>query len=81
MIKKETLTHHDIVGQEITVDSHVAVPKSNSLFICKVVKLNPKMIKVVNVKSVRKKEWLVYPRDTLAIGSADALAYILKNSK
>jgi hypothetical protein len=73
--------HQDLLGRSITLDSVVAYPSSNSLLIGRVVKLNNKMIKVVNVSA--KTEWSrrgvnKYPQDCVVVDSADVTMYLLR---
>jgi hypothetical protein len=60
----------------------VAYPSSNSLLIGRVVKLNNKMIKVVNVSA--KTEWSrrgvnKYPQDCVVVDGAEVTMYLLKH--
>jgi hypothetical protein len=73
--------HQDLLGRAITMDSVVAYPSSNSLLIGRVVKINNKMIKVVNVSA--KTEWSrrgvnKYPQDCVVVDSADVTMYLLR---
>jgi hypothetical protein len=73
--------HQDLLGRAITMDSVVAYPSSNSLLIGQVVKLNNKMIKVVNVSA--KTEWSCrgvnkYPQDCVVVDGADVTMYLLR---
>jgi len=73
--------HQDLLGRAITLDSVVAYPSSNSLLIGRVIKLNNKMIKVVNVSA--KTEWSrrgvnKYPQDCVVVDSADVTMYLLR---
>lgn len=79
--KKEPVVHTDILGQEITEGCYVAVPHRNTMYICKVTKINPKMIRVVNVKNTGYRAndgWLVYPSEGVKLSGEEALAYIMK---
>lgn len=68
----------DILGQPIPVGCYVAVPRRNSLLICQVTKISPKMIHVKNVDKSWPTEFMIYPVDSVRIDGPDALAYILK---
>ena len=73
--------HQDLLGRAITLDSMVAYPSSNSLLIGRVVKLNNKMIKVVNVSA--KSTWArrginKYPQDCVVVDGADVTMYLLR---
>lgn len=79
--KKEQVVHTDILGQELVEDCYVAAPRSNTMYICKVTKLNPKMIRIVNVQKTAYRSdngWLVYPNETVRLTGEEVLAYILK---
>jgi hypothetical protein len=73
--------HQDLLGRVITLDSVVAYPSSNSLLIGRVVKLNNKMIKVVNVTA--KSTWSrrgvnKYPQDCVVVDGAEVTMYLLR---
>ena len=69
----------DILGQEIHVGNFVIVSHRNLLYICKILKITKKMIRVCKIKSTGH-GWLVYPNQTVKIANEDATTYILKNS-
>lgn len=75
---KEVEEKVDILGQPIVVGCHVAVPRRNSLLICKVVKINPKMIQVESIRSDWRCDFRIYPCDAVRLDGPDVLAYILK---
>lgn len=68
----------DKLGQPLTLGCHVAVPRRNSLLICKVTKISPKMVHVENVNKSYPAEFKIYPQDTVRLDGPDVLAYILK---
>lgn len=73
--------HHDRLGREIRMETVVAYPDSNSLCIGRVIKLNNKMIKVVNVEA--RSEWArrgnnKYPADCVVLEGADVTMYLLR---
>ena len=70
----------DILGQPIELGCYVAVPRRNSLLICKVVKITPKMIQVESIRSDWRCNFRIYPQDAVRLDGPDALAYILKAS-
>jgi hypothetical protein len=75
-------THLDKLGKPLAVDDVVAVADHNSLMIAKVIKLNPKMIKVA--KLINKSTWHTgehnkYSQDCVKVDDADAVIYVLKN--
>jgi hypothetical protein len=73
--------HQDLLGRPIALGSTVAYPFHNSLTIGRVIKLNNKMIKVVNVKAksaygragVNK-----YPQDCVVVDGAEVTMYLLR---
>jgi len=68
----------DILGQPIDIGCHVAVPRRNSLLICKVTKISPKMVHVKNVDTKYPVEFMIRPTDAVRLDGPDVLAYILK---
>jgi len=74
--------HKDLLGNPITESSKLAVSHHNSLKICSIVKLNPKMLRVVPINSKRKwaegDGYLVYPSQTVVVDGPDVMAYILR---
>lgn len=82
--KKPDPIHTDRLGREIVVGSKVAAPRSNSLKICTVTKLNPKMITVHVVNTGEAgyaNHFHVYSKDTVVLDGEDVLSYILKGHK
>lgn len=77
---KELPVHYDLIGRELAVGDCVAFPGYNSLSIGTVVKLNPKMIGVVNIKSKRSRAQLKYPGDLVKLDGPDVTFYLLKNT-
>lgn len=79
---KPEIKHYDKLGNEITLNSVVAVPNYNNLMIAKVIKLNRVMVKIKEYKkeSLYSREYNKYPVDCIVISNADAVAYILKNT-
>jgi hypothetical protein len=73
--------HQDLLGRPIALDSMVAYPSSNSMLIGRVIKLNNKMIKVVNVTA--KSTWgrrgiNKYPQDCVVVDGDAVTMYLLK---
>ena len=81
---KTEIKHFDKLGNEITLNSVVAVPNHNTLMIAKVIKLNRIMVKVKEYSQkysmYNSGEYNKYPNDCILIPNADAVAYILKNT-
>jgi hypothetical protein len=71
--------HLDRLGRELALDDVVAFSASNSLRIGKIIKVNPKMLKVVPLERGRHRDRLIYPMDCIRIDEAEATVYILKN--
>jgi hypothetical protein len=71
--------HKDKLGRDINLNDCVAFPRSNSLIIGKVVKINPKM---VGVEEISNKKWPSsgnkYPQDCVVVDSADVTMYMLR---
>ena len=72
--------HKDILGQDLSIGSYVAVPHFNSMFVCSIIKLTPKQIRVQPLKYKCRLGWLKYPNETILLSGPDALVYILKYS-
>ena len=81
-VKKEKVIHVDKLGQPLELGMHVAACHRNTMYVCKIVKVSPVMIRVLDVKSkpnsYHDEGWLVYPHETVILSGPDALAYILK---
>ena len=78
---KKTTEHEDILGQPITDGCYVAASHRNNMYVCKVIKVNPKMLRILDVKSKHESDqdgWLVYPSETVKLSGEDAIAFILK---
>jgi len=78
---KELPEHKDKLGRDLKLGDCVAFPRSNMLYIGKVVKLNPKMIGVEELNS--KKQWTYsgnkYPNDCVILDGADVTFYMLSH--
>ena len=78
---KEIPEHTDILGQTLTEGCHVAMSHHNQMMIGKIIKINPKTLRIVPVgkKTYRSEEgYQVYGSQTVRLDGPDALAYILK---
>jgi hypothetical protein len=73
---KEEPQHKDILGQPLKEGNYVAACRRNTMVVCTIKKMAPIQMRIVAINS--KKEWLVYPYDTVLLDSPDALVYILK---
>lgn len=81
--KNEIPAHKDKLGRLIQVDDFVCYPDGNSLQIGKVIKINPKMIKVNRIPDKRYRytsDVNKYPFDCVLIDGKDATMFILRNS-
>ena len=75
--------HVDILGQPVTEGCHVAMAHHNSMKIGRVIKLNPKMLRIVPLGTGHWRAddgYLVYSNQTVRLDGPDALAYILRAS-
>ena len=74
-------THLDFFGNPVVEGCKVIIPRSNTLRLCTVNKITPKMAHVIPVTSGKSKGYYVYTSDTVVVDSEDVLAYILKHAK
>lgn len=81
--KDLNVEHYDILGKPLALDSVVAMPYGNSLKLCVITKINPKMVRVMPLihSSRPSNGYLVYPSDCITVDSEDAVMYKLKNLK
>ncbi len=77
---KEPIIRKDKLGQELEEGNYVAGCHRNTMYICKVIKVNNVMLRICDVKhsGYRDDGWLVYPNETVKLTGEDAMAYILK---
>ena len=75
---KEIPEHKDALGRLITIDSCVAYPEGNHLKIGKVLRLNPKMIRVTGLGHRYNHESNKYPQDTVVLDSSHVTMFMLK---
>lgn len=73
----------DILGQPLEVGNYVAVGKGNAMYICRVCKITPKMIRAKPVRNdiyMRSGDEgaLIYSSNTVKLSGEDATAYVLK---
>ena len=78
MLKKVTPDHVDILGRPIHLGTKVAVGTGNSLVICSIIKLSPKMVRAMPIKGYHREGYLVYGSQCVVVEGEDVLAYILK---
>ena len=82
---KEVPVHLDKLGREIVLGDCVAVAHHNGLEVAKVVKINPKMVKV-ELLNVIKRAWYTgeynkYSNQMVVIDSQDVTMYLLKGER
>lgn len=81
---KQLPEHTDIIGRKLKIGDFVATTISNQLHIAKVIKLNPKMVKVrllnVNTTTWYNGEHNRYSVDTVLLDGEYLTLYLLKNS-
>lgn len=75
---KEVPVHKDKLGRTISVGDFVAYPQSNSLYVGKITKLNPKMVKVLTLPKA-KYDHNKYPDDVVRLEASDMTWFMLKN--
>jgi hypothetical protein len=74
--------HKDILGQPINEGNYVAISHRNTMYICQIMKLSAKMMRVVPVgkKHYGADGFLIYPDQSVLLSGTDALAYILTHA-
>lgn len=77
-MSKEEPNHKDKLGRDISIGDFVAYPGHNSLYVGKVTKLNPKMVKVLQLPRA-KVEHNKYSSDTIRLEQKDMTWFMLKN--
>jgi len=71
--------HKDKLGQIINEGTKVAVSRLNQLRICSVIKITPKMIRVVPVNDgYPSSGFQVFSHQTVVVDTKDVLSYILR---
>jgi hypothetical protein len=71
-------THKDKLGRTINEGDFVAFPQSNSLYVGKITKLNPKMVKVLELPRA-KMDYNKYPTDVVKLEPSDMTWFMIKN--
>lgn len=84
MTTKKEIEHNDIIGRRINVGDFVAVTIYNSLSVAKVIKLNPKMVKI-QLLNAKTNIWYNgehnrYPTDMAILDNEYLTFYLVKNS-
>lgn len=81
MTKEITVIKHlDKLGQELSAGNYVVGCHRNTLYICRILKINKVMIRIQDIRHSTYSEdgWLVYPDQTVKLSGEDATVYILK---
>ena len=75
----DVFEHRDILGNVLTLNDAVVAVDQNHMYVGKITKLTPRMVKVCRLNST----WSTnkYAQDTLKIEGPEVIMYILKNSK
>jgi len=80
--KKPPPEHKDILGHPIVEGTKVAVARHNLIKVCNVVKLNPKMLRVVPVNGgYPASGFQVFGHQAVVIDGEDVLSFILKGKQ
>lgn len=75
--------HFDRLNNKIELGDVVVFPIANNLYIGRITKLNPKMVKVEEIKdktSLWKREYNKYSVDIVKVPEKDAIVFLLKNT-
>lgn len=79
----EEIKHLDKLGREIKLGDCVVAPSHNSLMIARVIKLNPKMIKIkkfnTHQRSWHQGEYNKYSEDLVILDGPEVTAYLLRS--
>ena len=76
---KTSIQHSDLFGQPLEVGDCVVYPRSNSMTVGTVAKLNPKMVGVKGV-GTRWGNCNKYPQELVKVSGAEVTMYLLKKS-
>ena len=81
--KKEIPIHLDKLGQELSEGNYVVASHRNSMYICRIKKINKVMLRIMDVEhsGYASDGWLVYPGETVKLSGEEATAYILRYAK
>lgn len=79
---KEIIQHKDLFGQDLEVDDCVVYPVSNTMHVGKIVKLNPKMVKVERVGNKGwRREINKYPTEVVKVQGTEVTMYLLRSQQ
>ena len=74
---KLSVQHKDLFGQQLEIGDCVVYPRSNSMMVGTVAKLNPKMVGVKGIGS-RWGDCNKYPAEIVKVNGAEVTMYLLK---
>ena len=74
---KPPVQHSDLFGQPLEIGDCVVYPRSNSMNVGTVAKLNPKMVGVKGVSN-RWADCNKYPQELVKVSGAEVTMYLLK---
>jgi hypothetical protein len=74
---KTPIQHQDLFGQPLEIGDCVVYPRSNSMSVGTVAKLNPKMVGVKGVSS-RWADCNKYPQELVKVSGSEVTMYLLK---
>jgi len=79
---KEVIEHVDILGQPLVEGSYVAISRGNAMYICRIKKITPKMMRAAPLTGYCHSPdgWLIYSQNSVLLSGQDAMVYILKYS-
>lgn len=79
---KDAVEHVDILGQPLVEGSYVAISRKNAMYICRIIKITPKMMRAVTLHGYGSgcDGWLIYSQNSVLLSGEDAMVYILKYS-
>ena len=74
---EEPIVYLDKLGQELSEGNYVVACHRNTVYICRIIKINKVMLRVSDIRKDGN-EWLVYPNETVKLSGEVATLYILK---
>jgi hypothetical protein len=73
---KPVIEHKDLFGQPLSIGDCVVYPRSNSMYVGTVAKLNPKMVGVKGIE--RWGSCNKYPQELVRVSGPEVTMYLLK---
>lgn len=80
--KKKVIEHVDFFGEPLLVGDIVVAAdggSKGSMAVCKVIKLNPKLVELENLKQTYRRSFLRYPHFMVKVNNDVVIQYILEN--